>query len=455
MIDTFPVVLIVTAVIIGLFGLVGNIMAFVGFQKQSKKTSTSFLFQALAVADSLVILANCLTQIVACLQIYILNLHLLANVYNGAKLSELLAWITFIVYPLSEMTILASISVTVLLAVTRLIAVYFPMRARRLCSIARVRCSVAAVVIFAIVYNLPLYVMKTVSTNTYRNRTFTYATFKKAKYYAWFMNYGRPVVYCAIPLLLITVITIALIIKLRSLDKRRAALTRAQRLSNKTTRVLIAVLVVFFVCSLPHPLCVLCLSSLFRCTFSHLRYFNWSIYFLYIVNSSVNFLIYTSLSRQYRAVISQVCCSCSRPAANRIEQRPRNRATPSNIIELKSKLINRKDKCALSNLACNVVDIEMSKTHNDTPVRDIGIHQECEETPVGIRNTYRKTHAADIQIHQPDIATHVDDIEINGTHNETPVKDIKIHQECREIPVVNIEQKPEHEESSTKRLYLK
>ena len=82
MIDTFQFVLTVTAVIISLFGIVGNIMAFVGFQKQSKKTSTSFLFQALAVADSLVILANCLMEIGMCLFTYILNLYKLANVYN-------------------------------------------------------------------------------------------------------------------------------------------------------------------------------------------------------------------------------------------------------------------------------------------------------------------------------------------------------------------------------------
>ena len=370
-----------------------------------------------------------------------------------AKLSELVAWIAFIVYPLSEMTILASISVTVLLAVTRLIAVYFPIRARRLCSIARVHCSVAAVVIFAIAYNLPLYVMGTVSTHTYRNRTFTYVAVKS--YYTWFMRYGRLVVYCAIPLLLIMVITIALIIKLRSLNKHRAALTRAQRLNNKTTRVLIAVLILFLVCSLPHPLFLLCDYFRDRCTSSHLNYLNWSITFLYIVNSSVNFLIYTSLSKQYRAVISQVCCSCSRPTASRIELRPRNRATPPSIIELKSKPTNRKEKCALSNLACNVVDIEMSKTHKDTPVRDIGIHQECEDTPVGICNTYRKTHVANIQIHQAVIETHVDDNEIHGTHNENPVKDIGIHQECRETLVDNIEQKPEHEENSTIHLYLK
>ena len=44
---------------IGVCGLSGNIIAYMGFLKQSKKTSTSILFQALAIADSFVIITIC------------------------------------------------------------------------------------------------------------------------------------------------------------------------------------------------------------------------------------------------------------------------------------------------------------------------------------------------------------------------------------------------------------
>ena len=48
---------------IGLFGIIGNITAFRGFQDQKKTTSTSFLFKALAIADTLVIVTINLTNL--------------------------------------------------------------------------------------------------------------------------------------------------------------------------------------------------------------------------------------------------------------------------------------------------------------------------------------------------------------------------------------------------------
>ena len=409
-------VLDLMAVVIGMFGIVGNATAFMGFKQQSKKTSTSFLFQVLAVADSLVILTTLPYGFVFDFNEYMQRNLEYRHVEDKGR--KILIYIQLILFPLSEMTILASISVTVLLAVTRLIAVYFPMRARRLCRIARMRRSVAAVAIFAIVFNvLPYFTLKPI-TVTYGNRTLTrmHLRSNSAKYYFWFITYGRPVVYCAMPLLLITVITIALILKLRSLDKRRAALTQAERLHNKSTRVLIVVLVVFFVCSLPYPLYLFCLHFLYRYTASYVRYFVLPMNFFYIVNSSVNVLIYTSLSKQYCGVISQVC---SRPAASRIEMRPRYRETAAQDRGLKLKSRQHSAKCIELNQTCREVpagDIEIQSTCIETPAEDIEMHQTCRERStddIEIHLVCRRKKAVDeIEIYPACKETLADDIEM-------------------------------------------
>ena len=110
----------------------------------------------------------------------------------------------------------------------------------------------------------------------------------------------RPVIYCDLPLLIITTITIIIIIKLKIINKRRGNMTHALRCRNKATRVLIVVNIVFVVCSVPW---LIALFVRYIGYFSKSNYIFVSINLFYIVNSNVNFLIYTVLSKQYRTVV--------------------------------------------------------------------------------------------------------------------------------------------------------
>ena len=123
---------------IGLFGIIGNVTAFRGFVKQKQKTSTSFLFQALAIADTLVIFTIYLDQ-----SRFYLNLNRVHFVLNAVLSS------------FRYVAILSSNGITVLLTITRLIAVCFPLHTSRLCSITRVRYYLAATIIFSILCYIP------------------------------------------------------------------------------------------------------------------------------------------------------------------------------------------------------------------------------------------------------------------------------------------------------------
>ena len=177
----YDVVSYILGACIGLFGICGNIAAFIGFQKQSKKTSTSFLFQALTITDTGVLITFALWTSWPVLQYdvpIILYLGLIA---------------------LNQMAILASNGVNVLLTVTRFIDVCFPPHASRYCSIARVRCYLIAtifvLVAFIIPYMLHFFRIEIISSFTL---TFIY----------------RPLMYFALPVLIITTITLILVFKL-------------------------------------------------------------------------------------------------------------------------------------------------------------------------------------------------------------------------------------------------
>ena len=287
------------ASVISLFGFVGNTLVFVGFQNTAPGTSTSILFQALAVADNFVLVTTIPVQWTKFISFFVLR-------PDHARILHLLeAYIQTYIHPISNMSILWSICITILLAVTRFIAVYFPLHASRLCSIPRIRICLGAITLFSIAYNLPAYYVFTFMLSSSSNETyvtFYIRSFKMMK----FMEYTRTALYAIIPLVLITTITTLLIIKLRKLEKRRRHLTSRQQRNNNATRLLVAVLIVFLLCSLPFPLCILIMKS--TNTYFSLRLVQFLYCLtdvLYNVNSSVNFLIYTIFSKEYRKVITK------------------------------------------------------------------------------------------------------------------------------------------------------
>ena len=223
----FERIIDILTVFVGVLGLLGNIVALIGFQKQCKKTSTTLLFKALSLADLFVITT------VMC---YLLSILLIRNIISWRQSAGL--------FVAMEISVLASTGITVLMAVSRLVAVVFPLQASRLCSVVKMYLYLVATIMFAICYNIPrilyLFEITMIPWST--------------------MADYRPVVYCVIPMGIITSITVILIIKLSYLNKRRAQMTRSQQQRNTTTRLLIAVLFLFIVCSIPLPVFFINLS---------------------------------------------------------------------------------------------------------------------------------------------------------------------------------------------------
>ena len=280
----------ITCSCIGLLGIIANITAFRGFQKQTKKTSTSFLFQSLAVADVCVLITVCPEILLQ----YFSYESWFRN-YNYKFFIFLTIWTG-----LAETAILSTNGITVLLTVTRFIAVCFPLHTSRLCSTKRVKLYLAATISISIGFNLPFMLIYLLFDLDLLNTQTLYAV-------VGYLDIFKPIMFCIIPLLIITVLTIILIVKLKILNQHRQAIRCTNRPRSNATQVLIVVNIVFVVCTLPWPL----LGILRRFGLNYLNYISIivqdSIAFCHTVNSSVNFLIYTLLSKQYRDVVIQNC----------------------------------------------------------------------------------------------------------------------------------------------------
>ena len=276
-------ILDIISVVISIFGLVGNTLSFRGFQKLQKKTCTSFLLQALAICDNLVLITTGL---------YLCRVYFMRSfVFN--TLNNIIFYIPLV---MCETALLCSIGVTVLLAITRLIAVCFPLRVKSLCTIKRAKWYVGATIAFSVIYHIPKCVCY--FTRMYRC-------------YESFEDYGGLTVFCVIPSLIIIISTIIIAVKLKQLDHRRAEMT--QRRQSRRTSILIplAVLVVYIISSLPVPVYIV--TSRLGITHDFFLYFQLSQNFFNVINSSVNFIIYTVLSRPYRKAMLQNNCKCVCP----------------------------------------------------------------------------------------------------------------------------------------------
>ena len=280
------VVLFALGSCVAIFGIFGNIAAIWGFQKQTKKTSTSFLFQALAVADTLVLITLYSDALISNYN----NWWLYNTIWKPRHASvpnELFS-------SLGAIAILLSNGVTVLLTFTRFVAVCFPLYTSRICSIRRVRYYLVVTIIDVISGYLPF--------------IFGFLLHIDILTRSLYNDIFRPLVFSALPLLIITTLTIIIMVRLKIMNQRRINMTTAHRRRNKATRVLIAVNIVFLVCSLPWPLYNFFTKIGLDC-FTLVA--SQSILFFHTVNSSVNFLIYIILSKQYRDVVIQNCrCSC-------------------------------------------------------------------------------------------------------------------------------------------------
>jgi len=119
----FTVYTLVVALII-IFGLVGNTLSFIVMLNDSATSATSFLLQALAVADSLVLLAA--------LPLYMMpNIYPYTGVFGGYY--ELYMGIMPILWPIYLIPYTGTIFLTVLVSVNRYEVVCRPFSTTKLC----------------------------------------------------------------------------------------------------------------------------------------------------------------------------------------------------------------------------------------------------------------------------------------------------------------------------------
>ena len=296
--------LIMGTLIVG--GVGGNSLAFVVFWKDSIKTTASFLFQSLALVDTALLLLVT--------PIYPIDMFVS---YTGwlRGYSRIRPYILVYIYPVSWIAQTASIWVVVLLAVNRYIAVCFPLKALRWCTISKVRKQLAVVLLFAVLYNLIRFAENRAIYKTNDNGTkYTiYIAYTKlgdeTLYHILYNNVMYLIFLLGLPISTLTVLNIRLMKALKTSRRNRMEmLSRRQQHDNHVTFVLIVIIIVFIICQLPafvnQVMWNFAPYEAIEC--GHYQFYLRHVAnTLVVLNSAVNFVIYAVFNKRFRHVLAQ------------------------------------------------------------------------------------------------------------------------------------------------------
>jgi hypothetical protein len=145
-------------------GLLCNIMSFVLFYLDHVKTSTSFLLQALTVADSLLLI---LTFVLYCVPNFVEFTELL----QGFK--SVHPYVLVYLYPLASIIHTISVWVTVLVGINRHAVVHSRHIVSHAQMMIKTRRQLVCVIFGSICYNIPKFYAGRIQHNTDDNTTFT------------------------------------------------------------------------------------------------------------------------------------------------------------------------------------------------------------------------------------------------------------------------------------------
>ena len=299
-------IFIIYTVIVGLLvvvGIIGNSLTLVVFWKGKFNKSTSFLFMCLSLTDSSVLLSTVWMPLVPFEK----------SARSTQYFSTVHPYVVVYVLPLCLVAQTATVWVTVVVTINRYIVVCLPLRASQWCTITKVKIQMTVVLLFAILYNIPKCAEFRVVQVAYDNGTsFTtrYVITKLWTNYTYQLLYNS-VLYAiciiVLPTCILAVLTIRLIKALKAHRRMQMEMqTLHSQNENSMTFVLVIIVIVLIVCQLPALVTrMLWIAAPYEayCCGGYMFYMLPITNMLVVLNSAINFVIYTLFNKCFRDVL--------------------------------------------------------------------------------------------------------------------------------------------------------
>lgn len=291
-------------------GVVGNVITIVIMTRRRMRSSTNNYLAALAIFDMMYLIFT-----------FILSLSHYPRIPDS---DNYIYWnLRPFFLMLTDTCSNTSVWLTVTFTVERYIAVCHPMKGKVFCTESRAKKAIVVVFVFCFAFTIPTpfeWVVKE-KINEETNHTtlyLDYSAFGNNYMYKTIYYWLTVVFFIFIPFILLAIFNSFLIRSVHLSKVQRSSMTRGENdnsQENKITIMLIAVVILFFVCQLPTA-CHLLYSTLHEDFTTNelylLRGLGNIFNFLMSLNSAGNFFLYCLLSQKYRRTFIQIFCPCLR-----------------------------------------------------------------------------------------------------------------------------------------------
>ncbi|GIY57258.1 hypothetical protein CDAR_534751 [Caerostris darwini] len=288
-----------------LCGITANILNIIVLTRKNMLSSTNAILISLAVSD-----------------IFVMSSYLPFTYHNYIRnhLREedqfSYGWVVFILFHQHFTLVSHAIStwLTVTVAIWRLLIVRFPQNSTVWCSMARAKCAILATYLVCPIFGIPVYLSSTIIPAVSREGGIIYFVHFSnisqmhnnflQNMFLWISSITMKLVPCVA----LSGISFSLIKVLYKRNLRRQRL-RADVDSNsdRTTRMLLAVLILFLLTEFPSGVLTL-LSGILDIDFFNHVYSNFgeTMDVLALINYAINFIIYCTMSQQFRKTFSNL-----------------------------------------------------------------------------------------------------------------------------------------------------
>ena len=300
---------------IATFGICGNILVFVVLCRQKQRLTTDVLLQALAVADTLVLVSSILLG-----SMRRVGWDAFDSIYH---------YIFLPLYPCLYFFRLVDTWLTVMMTIDRYIAVCHPLRAQHLCTLRRTYISIAVIIFVTLVISLPrffefemhysdadeLYTGYMI-TPLLKDKTYTFV-YRIALFF---------LVMYLIPMGVLVILNVRLLLTLRSAYRYRSSMISSGNMHTSkgqqpnenrgVTIVVVTIVIVCVICNvtamISHVIWTLqtCIQKL-----SYMEVYRRFVAnvsnVMVIFNCAINFIIYCLFSRKFRSGLKQTL-TCNR-----------------------------------------------------------------------------------------------------------------------------------------------